>query len=80
MSKKTGGPKVRSSLQGSKAVDEFMHKLDHPLKPVLEAVRKTNLGAHPEIGEGIKWNAPSFYFKDYFATAGLIVNQWIKQA
>lgn len=56
---------------GAEAVDEFLRKVDHPLKPVLEAVRKTILGVNPEIREGIKWNAPSFHFKEYFATAGL---------
>lgn len=63
MSKKSGAVKVRSSLEGTEAVDEFMRKLDHPLRPVLEAARKTILGTHSEIGEGIKWNAPSFHFR-----------------
>jgi hypothetical protein len=80
MSKKSGAIKVRSSLEGTEAVDEFMRELDHPLRPVLEAVRKTILGTHSEIGEGIKWNAPSFHFREYFATAGLRTEeQWIKQ-
>ena len=70
MSRNSGGTKVRSSLKGTEAVDEFMRKLDQPLRPVLEAVRKTILGTHSAIGEGIKWNAPSFHFREYFATAG----------
>jgi len=78
--KRVAGPRPRSSrgtdsqtggTQTDPAVDEFLSKLDHPLKPVLEAVRKTILGADPRIREGIKWNAPSFHFKEYFATAGL---------
>jgi len=52
-------------------VDEYLHKLKHPLKREIEAVRRIILEAHPTIREGIKWNAPSFYVKEYFATAGL---------
>lgn len=48
-----------------------MRKLDHPLKAELEAVRSIILGANPEISEGIKWNAPSFRCKEYFATINI---------
>ena len=41
-------------------VDAYMAALDHPLKGVVEAVRAALVGADPRIGEGIKWNAPSF--------------------
>jgi len=37
----------------------------------IESLRKIILAAHPEIGEGIKWNSPSFYYQTptkYFAT------------
>jgi uncharacterized protein YdhG (YjbR/CyaY superfamily) len=61
----------KGAVEEAKAVDEFLRKLDHPLKPVLEAVRKVILSVNPEVREGIKWNAPSFHFKDYFATTGL---------
>lgn len=53
------------------AVDAFIAALDHPLKAELEALRRIILGVHPDIGEGIKWNAPSFHLHDYFATTGL---------
>lgn len=52
-------------------VDGFMRKLKHPLKPALEAVREIIRSADSGISEGIKWNSPSFLFKDWFATAGL---------
>src|SRR5271155_647002 len=52
------------------AVADFLRKADHPLKPVLEAIRTTILAVDPKISEGIKWNGPSFFFKDYFATTG----------
>ena len=56
------------------AVDEFLEKLDHPLKPVLEASRRTILGTDKCVTEGIKWNAPSFYCNEWFATANLRKN------
>jgi len=61
---------VRGS-SGANEVDEFMRKLDHPLKAELEAVRAIILGASPEISEGIKWNAPSFRLNEYFATINI---------
>ncbi len=42
---------------------DYWLKLDHPLKPVVEALRKIILASHSEIGEQIKWNSPSFYYK-----------------
>ena len=51
------------------AVDDFLAKLNHPLKPTLEAIRSTILSASRHITEGIKWNAPSFYCNGWFATA-----------
>src|SRR5262245_39303542 len=55
----------------SKAVDEFLEKLDHPLKPVVEAIRSTIRSVDSHITEGIKWNAPSFYCNEWFATANV---------
>jgi hypothetical protein len=51
-------------------VDGFMRKLKHPLKPALEAVREIIRSADSGISEGIKWNSPSFFYQDWFATAG----------
>jgi hypothetical protein len=45
-----------------------MNKLEHPLKAEMEAVRTAILSANQKITEGIKWNAPSFYCTEYFAT------------
>ncbi len=53
------------------AVDAYIQSLDHPLKSELEKLRRLILGVHPDIGEGIKWNAPSFHLHDYFATTNL---------
>lgn len=43
-------------------VDDFLKKLRHPLKPVAEYLRAVILSADKSIGEGIYWNAPTFYF------------------
>ncbi len=53
------------------AVETFLTKLRHPLKAEITAVRRLILGADPAIGEGIKWNAPSFRTTEFFATVNL---------
>jgi hypothetical protein len=67
-SKKSKSTKTVESSSGRKEVDNFMESLDHPLKAEIEAVRAIILGADKSITESIKWNTPSFYFKEYFAT------------
>ena len=43
-------------------VDAYLKKLKHPLKEVVEALRKIILSTDQEIGEEIKWNAPTFFY------------------
>ena len=43
-------------------VDAYMVKLDYPLKDVVQAVRELILSTDPEIGEEVKWNAPTFFY------------------
>ncbi len=43
-------------------VDAYMRKLKHPLKDVVESLRQTILNTDPEIGEEVKWNAPTFFY------------------
>jgi len=43
-------------------VDSYLKKLKHPLKDVVEALRQIILGTEGEIGEEIKWNAPTFFY------------------
>ena len=50
------------------SVDEFMVKLDHPLKAETQALRAIIKGVDARITEEIKWNAPSYTYKDYIAT------------
>ena len=49
-------------------VEAFLESLDHPRKAEILAIRRILLDASPAIGEGIKWNAPSFHTHEYFAT------------
>jgi hypothetical protein len=43
-------------------VDAYMKALKHPLKNVLEALRKIIMSTDSSIGEEIKWNAPTFFY------------------
>jgi hypothetical protein len=52
----------------SEDVEAFVAALDHPRKEEIVALRRIILDADPSIGEGIKWNAPSFRTSEYFAT------------
>ena len=60
----------RSEHDDSPGVTALVASMTHPLKPTLEAVRRTILAADPAITEGIKWNSPSFYCHGWFATIG----------
>jgi hypothetical protein len=46
----------------SEKVNEYMTSLKHPLADVLEALRQIILKTDPQIGEEIKWNAPTFFY------------------
>ncbi|MES2696987.1 MAG: DUF1801 domain-containing protein [Verrucomicrobiota bacterium] len=60
--------KAKQPAEDTEEVAAFMAALEHPLKTEIGAIRKIILGASPKIGEGIKWNAPSFRTVEYFAT------------
>ena len=49
-------------------VSEYMKLLVHPLKKEMEAVREIIKNSNPNIAERIKWNAPSYYYKEDLAT------------
>jgi hypothetical protein len=48
----------------SAAVDAYFRDVDHPFKAEMEAVRAIILGVSPKLSERIKWNAPSFFYKE----------------
>ncbi len=49
---------------GTVVVDAYMRDIDHPFKAEMEAVRAIILAASPKVAERIKWNAPSFFYKE----------------
>ena len=57
--------------QHSTNVDAFMQALNHPLKSEITAVRSIILHANDKIAERVKWNSPSFYYKEDFAAIHL---------
>jgi hypothetical protein len=53
-------------------VEAFLATLAHPQDTALRRLRAVILAADPRIGEGIKWNAPSFHVDGrHFATMQL---------
>ena len=51
-----------NKLTDEQQVVDYFNKLDHPLKNLVEAIRKSILKMDKEIGEQIKWNSPSFFY------------------
>lgn len=45
-------------------VNEYMAALNHPLKAEMEMVRSIINHASDKIAERVKWNSPSFYYKN----------------
>jgi uncharacterized protein YdhG (YjbR/CyaY superfamily) len=68
---------IAAVTKKKETVDEFMTKLDHPRKAEVQAVRDIIKGVDQNITEEIKWNAPSFSYKDYIATFNLRATQHV---
>lgn len=66
MTAKVKKPKLTDEEQ----VKEWMNKLDEEMKLSVNAVRKIIKAARPELNERIKWNAPSYYYKEDIVTFG----------
>jgi hypothetical protein len=60
MAAKKPNPKTYND---SAHVNQFMSQFEHPFKVEIEAIREIILKTDNRITEGIKWNAPNFYFK-----------------
>ncbi|MBI1278392.1 MAG: DUF1801 domain-containing protein [Anaerolineaceae bacterium] len=60
MASKKPNPKTYND---SAYVSEFMSQFEHPFKAEIQAVREIILKTDNRITEGIKWNAPNFYYK-----------------
>jgi uncharacterized protein YdhG (YjbR/CyaY superfamily) len=59
-----------TKLTEAEHVEEWMSKLDAELKSTIDAVRKIIKAAGPRLNERIKWNAPSYYYKEDIVTFG----------
>ena len=60
----------KTKLTEEEQVNEWMNKLDTQMKPAVNAVRKIIKTAGPKLNERIKWNAPSYYYKEDIVTFG----------
>lgn len=49
-------------------VEDYMNKLEHPLKKEMEELREIIKGANSKIKERIKWNATSYYNNEDLVT------------
>lgn len=63
--KKPANPKKTAS------VEDFMRELEHPLKTEMQSVLEIIGNVSPGISTGIKWNAPSFFYREWFATVNI---------
>ncbi len=66
MAEKRSKNPVPAGKAGS--VSDFLANLEHPRKAEIEALRALILGADDRVREEVKWNAPSFYITEHFAT------------
>jgi len=55
-------------MNDTKKVNEFVSKLEHPLKAEMEAVRAIIMQASSKIEETVQWGGPSFQYKEVLAT------------
>jgi hypothetical protein len=55
-------PGLATGISEPDAVDDYLKKLKHPMLDVVLSFRKFMLGIDKSIGEGIYWNAPTFYY------------------
>ena len=52
-----------TKLSASEMVTEYIQKLGNPYSEIIETIRQIILSVDKEIGEQIKWNSPSFFYK-----------------
>jgi len=73
--KKTAKEKTVVKAKATKPTEEeqvkaYMSKLDKKAKAEIEAVRKIIKSSSSKLSERIKWNAPSYYYKEDILTFG----------
>ena len=57
--------------KSAQSVDELLAGLDHPLRTDIDGLRRAVLSTSDSISEEVKWNSPSFYTGEHFATMRL---------
>lgn len=62
---------------GTEAVNDYMRRLEHPLKAEIEAVRSIIMNVNPKVAERVKWNAPSFYYRDDIAAFHIRATEYV---
>jgi len=55
-------PIVTTKASEPEKVDQYIEHCRHPLVNIIKALRQIILSTDKEIGEEIKWNAPTFFF------------------
>lgn len=73
MAKKSANPApvlTKSKPADEEQVNEYMSKLKGVQKEEMEAVRKLIMKASSKLNERIKWNAPSYFYKQDIVTFG----------
>jgi uncharacterized protein YdhG (YjbR/CyaY superfamily) len=74
---KTAPAKASTKLTDAEQVTVWLNKLDAAQRTATDAVRKIIKTAAPQLSERIKWNAPSFYYKEDVVTFGPYKNNKI---
>ncbi|HTN18776.1 MAG TPA: DUF1801 domain-containing protein [Chitinophagaceae bacterium] len=59
---------MKPKLSDAEKTEAYMLALEHPLKDEINTVRNLIKNASPKIAERIKWNAPSYYYKEDLVT------------
>ncbi len=62
MAKTKKEPAINAGIPEPELVEEFMANLDYPLADAIQYLRKIILGIDENIGEGIFYKAPVFYY------------------
>lgn len=62
--------KANTKPTDAEQVATYMEALDHPLKEDMETLMKVVQKADARLSERIKWNAPSYYYKEDIVTFG----------
>jgi hypothetical protein len=61
-------PRQKKRSAALPSMDDYLAALNHPHKAGVLALRQAILRVDGRIREAVKWNAPSFFIDDHFAT------------